>query len=476
MMGVMKVRNPRNGEFDYEITPPSEAELDSLTAGLRQAQSSWAEVEVDARVAILQQWKQEIEAAKEEILDALTIDTGRRSVSLIELGIVTGALDRWSKQGPELMVGIESRSAIFPDVRFASHEVPYELVGVIAPWNFPLALSLLDTIPALVAGCSVIIKPSEVTPRFVVPLVKTIEAIPALHAVLCYVQGAGETGAALVDRADMICFTGSVPTGRKVAEQAARNFIPSCLELGGKDPLIIMASADLERAASATLRASINNTGQACQSIERIYVDASVINAFVDKLIEKAEKVELSYPDVTHGIVGPLIFEKQAEIIKRHLKDAVDKGAQIRTGGKVEQLGGGYWIRPTVVTDVTQDMILMREETFGPIMPIMKYDSVEQAVRLANDTDFGLSGGVIAGTVDEALAVGKRINAGAISINDAGMTALTQEAEKNSFNLSGMGGSRTGAPGFLRFFRRKALMINEGAVIPIETFEESKAG
>jgi len=472
----MKVRNPRNGEFDYDITPPSEAELDQLTAGLRAAQSSWAAVGIDARIAVLQQWKQEIEAAKQDILKALTIDTGRRSVSLIELGIVTGALDRWSKQGPELLVGIESRSAIFPDVRFASHEVPYELVGVIAPWNFPLALSLLDTIPALLVGCSVIVKPSEVTPRFVDPLVKTIEAVPALHAVLCYVQGAGETGAAIIDRADMICFTGSVATGRKVAEQAARNFIPTCLELGGKDPLIILASADLERAASATLRASINNTGQACQSIERIYVAASAFDEFVDKLVEKAEKVELSFPDPGHGIVGPLIFEKQAEIIERHLKDAVDKGATIRIGGKIEQLGGGLWIRPTVVTDVTHDMILMREETFGPVMPIMKYDSVDEAVRLANDTEFGLSGGVIGGTVDEALAVGKRINAGAISINDAGMTALTQEAEKNSFKFSGMGGSRTGAPGLTRFFRRQALMINEGQVIPIETFEESAAG
>lgn len=472
----MKVRNPRNGQFDYDITPPSEAELDQLTAGLREAQSSWAEVGIDARIAVLQQWKQEIEAAKEDILEALIIDTGRRSVSLIELGIVTGALDRWSKQGPELLAGIESRSAIFPDMRFASHEVPYELVGVIAPWNFPLALSLLDTIPALLVGCSVIVKPSEVTPRFVDPLVRTIEAVPALHAVLRYVQGAGETGAAIIERADMICFTGSVVTGRKVAEQAARNFIPSCLELGGKDPLIILASADLDRAATATLRASINNTGQACQSIERIYVAASVFDEFVDKLVEKAQKVELSFPDPGHGIVGPLIFEKQAEIIERHLKDAVDKGATIRIGGKIEQLGGGLWIRPTVVTDVTQDMILMREETFGPIMPIMKYDTVDEAVRLANDTEFGLSGGVIGGTVDEALAVGKRINAGAISINDAGMTALTQEAEKNSFKFSGMGGSRTGAPGLTRFFRRKALMINEGQVIPIETFEESAAG
>ena len=472
----MKVRNPRSGEFDFEITPPSEAELDQLTDALRDAQPSWAAQGVEVRIAVVQQWKQEILAAKEEIVDALTTDTGRHRVSLVEVDIVTGVIERWSKQGAGLLAGVEHGSVIFPDIRFASQEVPYGLVGVISPWNFPLGLSFLDTVPALVAGCSVIVKPSEVTPRFADPLMKTIEAVPALHKVLRFVQGAGDTGAALVDRSDIICFTGSVATGRKVAEQAARNFIPSCLELGGKDPLIILESADLDRAATVTLRASINNTGQACQSMERIYVAAPIFDDFVARLVEKAEKVELSYPDPRHGIVGPLIFEKQGDIINRHLDDALAKGAHIRTGGKVENLGGGLWIRPTVLTDVTHDMVIMRDETFGPIMPIMKFDTVDEAVELANDTDFGLSGGVIGGTVDEALAVGRRINAGAVSINDAGLTALTQEAEKNSFKFSGMGGSRTGAPAITRFVRRKALMINQGQALPIETFEESSVG
>ncbi|GIW11820.1 MAG: hypothetical protein KatS3mg061_2877 [Dehalococcoidia bacterium] len=196
-----------------------------------------------------------------------------------------------------------------------------------------MLLSLLDAIPALAAGCAVIIKPSEVTPRFVDPLRQTLAAVPALAPVVAFVQGAGETGAALIEVVDCLCFTGSVATGRKVAEAAARRFIPAYLELGGKDPAIVLASADLDQASSGIVWGATANTGQSCQSVERVYVQRPVFEEFVRQVVAKAEQVRLAYPDPNDGELGPIIFERQAAILEEHLRDASARGARILTGG-----------------------------------------------------------------------------------------------------------------------------------------------
>jgi aldehyde dehydrogenase (NAD+) len=266
----------------------------------------------------------------------------------------------------------------------------------------------------------------------------------------------------VVDRVDVICFTGSVATGRKVAEAAAARFIPAFLELGGKDPAIVMASADLEMATDVVLRGAIANNGHACMSLERIYVARSIFDGFVRRLVEKAQAVSLAWPDVHSGYLGPLIFDRQAAIIEAQLADAFARGARALTGGRIENLGGGLYCRPTVLVDVDHSMQIMRDETFGPIIPLMPFDSLDEAVRLANDTDFGLSACVLAGTVEEALPVARRIDAGGISINDGCMTYMTYEGEKNSFKYSGLGGSRMGAQGLRRFFRKKALIVQHG--------------
>jgi len=279
--------------------------------------------------------------------------------------------------------------------------------------------------------------------------------------VLTYVVGGGETGQQLIENVDIVCFTGSVPTGRKVAEACARRFIPSFLELGGKDPVIVTETADLERATDAVLRGSVYATGQICFSIERVYVQEKIHDAFVDKLVAKAEQLELNYPDINRGHIGPFIFGKQAAVVDSQLEDAVARGAKIRTGGKSQNLGGGLYMRPTVLTGVTHDMKVIQDETFGPVIPVMKYKTKDEAVRLANDTIFGLSGAVIAGSEQEALELGYQIDAGGISLQDTTLTgAILRDAEKTSFNLSGMGGSRMGPASIMRFFRKKALMTN----------------
>jgi succinate-semialdehyde dehydrogenase / glutarate-semialdehyde dehydrogenase len=457
------VRNPRTGKVDYWITPPMIDELAEQCKRLRNAQIDWQQRGLAARIEALQQWKQAVQAHRDELIQALVADTGRLSVSVLEVDSLLGSLDRWCRLAPDLLQGEERNTAI-PFIRLQQTAVPYPLVGVISPWNFPLLLSTIDTIPALLAGCAVVVKPSEIAPRFLEPLRQTIATVPPLQAVLTTIAGDGETGAALIEQVDLVCFTGSVATGRTVATAAAQRFIPAFLELGGKDPAIVLDSADLELATAAVLWGSVVNTGQSCLSIERIYVADSIVEPFVDQLVTKAQALQLAYPTVEDGQLGPIIAERQATIIAEHLQDAIAKGAIVRCGGNVEALDGGLWCRPTVLTHVNHSMKVMTEETFAPIMPVMSFSSVEEAIALANDTMYGLSAAVFAGSETEAIVIANQVNAGAISINDAALTAIMHEGEKNAFKFSGMGGSRMGAAALKRFMRKKALLIKTQAI------------
>lgn len=459
----ISVRNPRSGKVDYWITPPTPEQLAAECTRLREAQISWQQGGLEQRIEALQQWKQALLSKKDQLIKALVTDTGRLSVSVLEIDSFISGIDRWCRLAPDLLAKEDEKATAIPFIRLQQEYVPYPLVGVISPWNFPLLLSMIDTIPALLAGCAVIVKPSEVAPRFIQPLVETIASVPGLRNILAYVEGAGDTGAALIEGVDLVCFTGSVATGRKVAEAAARRFIPAFLELGGKDPAIVLDSADLELATSAILWGSVVSTGQSCLSIERIYVAEAIFEQFIEKLVEKAQRLQLAYPSLEDGEIGPIIAERQADIIAEHLRDAVEKGAVVRCGGKIEELDGGLWCRPTVLTQVNHTMKVMTEETFGPIMPVMPFSTVEEAIALANDTIYGLSAAIFAGSQAEALEVGCCIDAGAININDAGLTAIMHEAEKNAFKFSGMGGSRMGPAALKRFMRKKAFLIKTGS-------------
>ena len=475
---TLPVRNPRTGEVDYHITPPNAAELAAKAKAMRAAQADWAAAPIEHRCAVMMKWADEIAKNKKAIVAAESKDTGRYRISSETPDAVIWGIRGWAERAPEIVKKalLEGQSSIMPNVKFRTQLKPYPMLGVISPWNFPMMLSLIDAIPALIAGSAAIIKPSEVTPRFVEPLMETIAKAPELAKVLTYVVGDGETGQNLIDNVDIVCFTGSVPTGRKVAEACARRFIPVFLELGGKDPVIVTENADLERATDAVLRGTVYATGQICYSIERVYVQEKVHDAFVDKLVKKAEQVELNYPDINKGHIGPFIFAKQAAIVDSQLDDAVQHGAKIRTGGKSQNLGGGQYMRPTVLTGVNHDMKIMQDETFGPVIPVVKYKTKDEAVKLANDTIFGLSGAVIAGDEKEALELGQQIDAGGISLQDTTLTgAILRDAEKTSFNFSGMGGSRMGPASILRFYRKKALMTNTVAPADMRQIRELPA-
>jgi acyl-CoA reductase-like NAD-dependent aldehyde dehydrogenase len=462
-MSNVPVRNPRSGEIDYWIAPPTQEQLSEQCDRLRAAQPSWQAAGLEQRIHALQQWKHVIQGHREALIQALVNDTGRLGVSVLEVDSVLSSIDRWCQLAPDLLQEVEKTTAI-PFIQLKQNSVPYSLVGVISPWNFPLLLAMIDTIPALLSGCAVIVKPSEITPRFIKPLLNTLQEVPNLRDIFTVIEGAGDTGANLIEQVDLVCFTGSVATGRNVAAAAAKKFIPAFLELGGKDPAIVLESANLDLATSAILWGSVVNTGQSCLSIERIYVDQAIVTPFTEQLVSKAKRLNLAYPTVNSGEIGPIISERQAVIISDQLQDAIDKGAIVQCGGSVETLDGGWWCYPTVLTNVNHTMKIMTEETFGPMMPIMPFATVEEAIQLANDTMYGLSAAVFAGSEAEALIVANHIQAGAISINDAALTALIHEGEKNAFNYSGMGGSRMGAAALKRFMRKKAYLIKTKSI------------
>lgn len=458
----INVRNPRTGTFDYSINPLSDEDLKKVTQSLKDHQKSWHASGVEHRISVMDQWLIHIESHKEAIIEALTIDTGRYHESVLEYNLLPSTIKRWIVWAREFFAHDNEKNSQVPNIRIKQDYIPYSLVTVISPWNFPLLLSIIDTIPALLAGCAVIVKPSEITPRFIEVIQKSITQTPILRDILMYTAGAGPTGSMLVAEGDITCFTGSVATGKKVYQQAASLFKPCFLELGGKDAALVLSGANLDNVIKSILWGSTVNSGHSCLSVERVYVQKNIFSEFVEKLAEEASKIVMATEDPKNGHIGPVISLAQVHIINDHLKDAFSKGAQLVTGDtECRLINGGYYCRPTVLTHVHHGMKVMTEETFGPIIPIMPFETEEEGIRLANDSIFGLSGAVFAETNEKAISVAAKIHAGAISINECALTAIVHDGEKNSFKYSGIGGSRMGPTSIQRFLRKKAYLINE---------------
>jgi acyl-CoA reductase-like NAD-dependent aldehyde dehydrogenase len=456
---MIKVRNPRSGEVDYAFAPADEAQLARSATAARAAQPAWRALGAADRIAALQSLSRALAAAHDDLVGALSVDTGRIGESAEEVHAVRDAIAHWCEVAPRLLAPAAALPTRVPIVQAMALRTPYPLAGIIAPWNFPLLMSLIDALPGLLAGCAMLIKPSEVTPRFVDPLQRALDQVPPLAAVCRIVRGDGALGRALVRHVDVLCFTGSVATGRRVAVAAAEQFIPVHLELGGKDPAIVFADADLSRAAAAISWAGMANAGQSCLSIERVYVQRAAYRRFVDLVAAKTASLALNIDDIHRGQIGPLITATQADVIKHHLADALARGAVVECGGRLRQAGGS-WFEPTVLSNVDHSMLIMREETFGPILPVMAFDTEADAIGLANDSDYGLSAAVFTDDRDCAARVARQLEAGAVSVNDAGLTAFVHEGAKQPFKFSGLGGSRMGDAAMTRFFRAGVALEN----------------
>ena len=470
----LPVRNPRTGEWDHEIPVTSPEAIASITTALRAAQAQWVAMGASGRAACLNRFADAVMAEVGPLGQALSVDTGRSTFAHFEAMKSVELIRMWAERaGPILdeLLGA-GQSGQVPAVHYQHRLIPYQVVAVISPWNVPLLLAMIDSLAALSAGCSVLLKPSEVTPRFIEPLQRALDAVPKLAAVLRIVTGGPETGKAMIEQVDAVCFTGSVKTGRQVSQQAAACFIPAFLELGGKDPAIVLPDADIPLAARAIIRSAIGMTGQACQSLERIYCHESIAEPFTEELLAQLKVLSLTCTEDGAGDIAPLIFERQVETIQAQVDDALEKGATCLLGGEPVQ-AGGIWYPPTLLTNVTHDMLIMQEETFGPVIPVVIYGDVEEAVALANDSTFGLSAAVFSADADAAKAVAERLQVGAISINDASLTGIVNDVEKNSFRFSGMGGSRMGPAGLTRFLRKRALLIQTGEPAAVQLFSDT---
>ena len=340
------------------------------------------------------------------------------------------------------------------------HYRPRPVVGIIAPWNYPVANLLMDGIAALAAGCAVLLKPSERTPLTAELLLRGwIDS--GAPEVMAIVQGAREAVEAVVDNSDYIQFTGSSATGAKVMERAARRLTPVSLELGGKDPMIVLEDADVDLAAHAAVWGAMFNAGQTCVSVERVYVLEQIYDAFVDAVVRDVKNLKMGAGDGFD--FGAQIDDSQVDVTARHVEDAVAKGARALTGG-VRPTGPGSFYPPTVLVDVDHSMACMTEETFGPTLPIMKVATVAEAVRLANDSPYGLSASVFSRDVTRANDVALELDCGAVNINDVISNLMCTTAPMGGWKTSGIGARFGGADGLRKFCRQEAIVAPRTAV------------
>lgn len=461
------VENPATGEVVGTVPALSAADVKELAARARAAQPAWEALGFEERGRILRRMQKWTTDNAERIVRTIVSETGKtyEDALLAEVMYCANAFGFWAKQGPKYLADehIKSSNPFVKGKKLVVRYAPVGLVGVIGPWNFPLTNSFGDCIPALAAGNAVILKPAQVTPLTSLLMEEGLRACGIPEHVFQVATGTGsEAGSALIDEVDFVMFTGSTETGKTVMKQAAQTLTPVGLELGGKDPMIVLSDADVERAANAAVYYSMNNGGQVCISIERAYVEEPVYEDFVARVTKKVGKLRQGEPTGPGTVdVGAMIHPPQIEIVDAHVKDALAKGARVLTGGKRAE-GPGTFYEPTVLVDVDHTMACMTEETFGPTLPIMKVRDDEEAVRLANDSPFGLQASVWTKDVHRGQSLARRIEAGVVCVNDAQVNYTALELPMGGWKTSGLG-SRHGAGGIRKYTKQQTLLVTRFA-------------
>ncbi|MDX6651488.1 MAG: hypothetical protein QOJ38_269 [Solirubrobacterales bacterium] len=458
--GSFDVRNPATGETVETLAIASAEEVAATVARVRAAQVEWEALGHAGRYRWLGKLRDWIFENYEGIADTMQAETGKvRGDAGGEAVYLTDSINFYGTKAKKFL-GDDRIRAHNPLLRVKKLRVayrPHPVVGIISPWNFPLMLSLGDAIPALQAGCAVVIKPSEFTPLGLREIVTAWKQEIGAPDVLDVVLGLGETGSALVDNVDFIQFTGSDRTGRRVMARAAERLIPVSLELGGKDPMVVLDDADIDRAANAATWGAMANSGQICMSTERIYVEEPVYDEFVGKLEASVKQLRQGLDGAEFSKdVGAMTSPNQTAIVEDHVNDAIASGARALTGGKRREGAGDYY-EPTILVDVDHSMKVMRDETFGPVVGVMKVGDEEEAVRLANDSRYGLSGAVF-GSKRRAERVARRIECGSCNVNDVLVNYLTTDVPMGGWKTSGIG-YRHGANGIRKYCRSESLVI-----------------
>jgi acyl-CoA reductase-like NAD-dependent aldehyde dehydrogenase len=457
----LTVRDPARGTPIAELPIDDATAVAAAAARARAAQTGWAALSPRERARFVRHARREVVRDRSEILALLERETGKARFDVVgelmgvclEAGYLARRAPRWL--APERV----SSRPLFGKRAIVFYK-PRGVVGIISPWNAPLNLALGDAVPALLAGNAVLVKPSELTPLAVRRAVEAMNRVlPA--GLLQVLIGAGPTGAAIVDHVDMVCVTGSPETGRRVMERASRRLTPVLLELGGKDPMIVLRDADLERAASAAAWGGCMMTGQVCMSVERVYVEEPVVEQFTAKLVEKmrALRTGLNGPDAEIDF-GPFTSPRQVEVVERHLADARAKGAEVLLGGHRLDVGGGVFFEPTVLTRVDHSMSIMQEETFGPVVPVMAVRDADEALRLANETPYGLNASVWTRDTARGIELAQRIDSGSACVNDCLVSAGCVELPFGGVKQSGVGARHGGREGVRQFCVRQAILVD----------------
>jgi acyl-CoA reductase-like NAD-dependent aldehyde dehydrogenase len=436
--------NPATGEVLRVLECANVAGVCDAVTRARAAQNAWSELGVGRRVAVIREFQSKLHARKSEIAAAITREAGKPLAEAIttEVLVVLDAARFLIENAGRLL-----RDEPVPHGNLATKlkrgrllREPYGVIGIISPWNYPFSIPATETLAALVAGNAVVLKPSELTPLVALELARLLHDSGVPQDVFQVVVGDSATGAALMQSLiDKLVFTGSVATGKRIAVAAAERLLPVVLELGGKDPMLVLDDANVDVASSAAVWGAFVNAGQTCLSVERCYVHRSLYEPFLHACAEKAKKLRVGQGVDPETDVGPMIHERQLRIAEAHVEDAVARGARVMAGGsRIPELGKNFY-RPTVLADVTHEMLIMREETFGPVLPVMPFDSDEEAVCLANDSEYGLSASVWARNRERGERLARRIQAGTVMVNDVVTCFGISEAPHGGVKSSGIG-------------------------------------
>jgi len=455
------VEDPARGRVIRSVPTLDADAVARLATRARAAQPAWAALGFGARAKVFDRARAWLMANDQRMIDTICQETGKTyEDAQLEVTVAAASFSFWAKTASKYLADekVPSRSPLTLGKKVVVRYEPVGIVGVIGPWNYPLVNAFCDCVPALMAGNAVILKPSEVTPLTALLVLEMLEAAGMPADVFAVATGDGATGGAVVDVSDYVMFTGSTRTGRIVMERAAKTLTPVSLELGGKDPMIVCADADLDRAANAAAYYGLLNSGQVCISVERVYVEAAVHDEFVSKLVANVKELRQGASEGPGTVeVGALTFPPQLDLVEAHVDDAVKQGAKVETGGR-RGGGPGRFYEPTVLTNVDHSMRCMREETFGPTIPVMKVDDVEEAVRLANDSEYGLQASVWTKDLHKGDRIARRIEAGAVCVNDALMNYMAFGAPMGGWKTSGVG-SRHGANGIRKYCRTQTILI-----------------
>ena len=427
----------------------------------KKATASWSNMRLTQRSQIFRLVRKKLVAHMDELSELIASETGKTNwEGFLEVFTTVEHLRHISRSGPEYLRTEHRSSGIFLHKKCYVNYIPHGVVGIISPWNYPLILTATPVVEALMAGNTVVLKPSELTPLTGKRMGELFHEAGVPEDALQVVHGFGDVGAAIVDstHTDMICFTGSVEVGRKIAIACAEKLKPIVLELGGKDPMVVLEDANLERAAGAAVWGGFSNCGQTCISAERIYVVESVADKFIGLVKTKTEELNVG-PDKTNSDVGALVSKQQQEVVMAHIKEAVNGGADILSGGEDLSAVGGYFIKPAVLEVYDESSNIMTRETFGPEICIMRVKDAEDAIKKANASSYGLSASVFTKDKKRGQKIAKKIQAGSVCVNDVMTNYITADLPFGGVGISGIGRVH-GPEGLRSFCQTQAVLVN----------------